>query len=419
MASQRSRSVAAVAIAAVVALLIWIVQYRVGSTLGDLPTYEHAYRLIAAGQVPYRDFMLEYPPGAAGLFWLSGALPGPYALTFSVLMFGCLLLTMLGVHRTASALQLGVRAQAVGCMLVAVMPALMGQLTESRFDLAVAALLAWTAWAVARERWTTVWLLIGAAVLLKLFPIVFVPVLIIAQLRTTRVRNLVVSMAPGVGLVLVGIGPFVAIAPGGTWTVVGYELARPLQIESLGSAVVLMLHHNVSFAVAHTFSFGSNNLIGAVPAYVGTVTMGIGLMVIALIAFTTSRAMSATTDPHMRARLTVQALAATTATIVATDKVLSPQYLLWLLPLIPLIEGRRGLAAIMLLVVAVAWRLPALSGARSALNALATGPSALLAVRDLALVLLIAATWPSWRHLRSPRPVAAPAAERPPDGPHR
>ena len=44
----------------------------------DIPTYREAYDRISDGQVPYADFSLEYPPLAAGLFWLAGALPGQY-----------------------------------------------------------------------------------------------------------------------------------------------------------------------------------------------------------------------------------------------------------------------------------------------------------------------------------------------------
>ena len=56
----------------------------------DIPTYEAAWRHIADGDVPYRDFPLEYPPLAAGLFWLAGVLPGHYDVAFSALMCVCL-----------------------------------------------------------------------------------------------------------------------------------------------------------------------------------------------------------------------------------------------------------------------------------------------------------------------------------------
>ena len=49
----------------------------------------------------------------------------------------------------------------------------------------------------------------------------------------------------------------------------------------------------------------------------------------------------------------VRYAAACTCAFVAFDKVLSPQYLLWLIPLVPLVRGRRGLLATGLLAAAL------------------------------------------------------------------
>jgi Mannosyltransferase (PIG-M) len=90
-------------------------------------------------------------------------------------------------------------------------------------------------------------------------------------------------------------------------------------------------------------SHGSQNIAGhgalvALISAVGT------LAVIAIwVAFARG---PATRDRFVRFAVTA------VCAFVAFDKVLSPQYLLWLIPLVPLVGGRRGLAATALLTVA-------------------------------------------------------------------
>jgi hypothetical protein len=94
--------------------------------------------------------------------------------------------------------------------------------------------------------------------------------------------------------------------------------------------------------------------------------------------------------PATRERL-VRAAAAAVCAFVAFGKVLSPQFLIWLVPLVPLVRGRRGVLAAALLAVALVltqlwfpyryWELALHFG---------TFPSWLVLLRDLALVALFA-----------------------------
>jgi len=82
---------------AALAIVVWLVPLQLGvwgnHVITDIPVYQEAWQHMADGQVPYRDFTLEYPPFAAGLFWLAGTIPGIYAAVFSGLMLACLIAT--------------------------------------------------------------------------------------------------------------------------------------------------------------------------------------------------------------------------------------------------------------------------------------------------------------------------------------
>ena len=102
--------------------------------------------------------------------------------------------------------------------------------------------------------------------------------------------------------------------------------------------------------------------------------------------------------------------AAVVAAQVALGRVLSPQFVLWLLPLVPLVAGRRGRLASALLAVALVltqlW-FPELY--RDYVNERGAPETAYLLVRNgVLLALLVALAAPSLRSLRSPSsPTAA------------
>src|SRR5439155_8288775 len=56
--------------------------------------------------------------------------------------------------------------------------------------------------------------------------------------------------------------PFAALSPHGMWASIARQLGRPLQIESLGSSVLLVAHHLFGIALFPDWSHGSNNLVG-------------------------------------------------------------------------------------------------------------------------------------------------------------
>jgi hypothetical protein len=126
------------------------------------------------------------------------------------------------------------------------------------------------------------------------------------------------------------------------------QLGRPLQIESLGSGVLLALHHAFGMPLAWASGSGSQNLTGTVASAASWVSTLLGVVALVFVWVRFSRG-----DAGDDGRFVRYAAAATVA-FVAFGKVLSPQFLVWMLAPVVLVPGRRGVGAMALLVAACA-----------------------------------------------------------------
>ena len=149
----------------------------------DTPVYQRYGNAIADGKVPYRDFEVEYPPGALPVFALPGlAEPGRnqqvstgFRRSFETLMWLCgaaALAAMAVILRTLR--RSAVNVWAALCF-AAIAPLLLGSVILSRFDLWPAALVAGALAALVSGRLRLGHALLGLGVAAKLYPAVFVP----------------------------------------------------------------------------------------------------------------------------------------------------------------------------------------------------------------------------------------------------
>jgi hypothetical protein len=384
------------------ALMRWVVYPTF--QLGDLRVYSHTARLIDAGLVPYRDFDLEYPPAAAGLFWAAFHLPGGFQLAFSMVMLAFLAATALG--GLAAAWRLGLDGPRRGLVVgvIALSPLLLGPLVETRYDLVLSALVAWLLWAILAERWWAAWALLAVATAAKLVPVALLPALLVLHGRRAGWRPAAIGAVASVAAGAATILPFAVIAPSGTWRLFAYHLERPLQIESSGSAALLAWIRVTGGHLRQVQSFGSENLAGGATGAVATLMSLLAAILVVAIAWSLWRR---ALDPDWR-EAAVSALAATMVALVVSGKVLSPQYLCWLLPVVLLVPGRRGIAAAIVTAVALGVTqaiFPTLYG--DLVDDFDPLPVALLGLRNAMLVAVLVLVWP-----RSPRPAERRALVR-------
>jgi hypothetical protein len=306
--------------AAGVFLICWGAIHRFGWAhlqLTDIPTYQsYGNPIVHHGQVPYRDFALAYPPAALVVFVLP-ALTSAYATAFSLLMAACGvgIVFLVGSLRRAA------------LPFLAVSPLLIGSLAYLRFDLFPALLVAAAIVCLVRDRDRLGWALLGVAVAAKLWPLALVPLLLTWSWRRGRDN----AELYGVATAAAWFVPFAVIAPHGLFASIHDQGNRPLQIESLGGALVRAFS-----SPKLDFSHGSQNVAG----YGWLATLLVLATAVTLVALWIAFARGPIDDARL-----LRYSAAATCTIIAFGKVLSPQYLVWLVPLVPLVRGRRGYAA--------------------------------------------------------------------------
>jgi hypothetical protein len=312
--------------------------------LKDTPIYErYGDAIVHDRKVPYRDFAVEYPPAALPVFAAPSLAAekgdfSRYSALFELLMLLCGAAAAALVGRILVAQGAGLPRLVAGTLLAGLAPLALGPVVLSRFDLWPAALTIAALAALAIGRHRLGFGVLGVAIAAKIYPAVLLPLLGAYVWRRTGRRQ----AAIGVGIVAAAVAaclvPFLVLAPSGVWESLSGQAGRPLQIESLGASLLLAAHQAWGLALREVSSHGSDNLAGTAPDVLAAAqsVAGIALLLGIWVAFAR--------EEGSRDRLLRYAAAAICAFVVLS-KVLSPQYLVWLMALVPLVRGRRGLVA--------------------------------------------------------------------------
>ena len=370
---------------------------------GDVGRYHEFADRILDGALPYRDFYMEYPPGAVPAFLAPSALSdlAGYNLAFKlvVVLAGAALvatlvalLVRLGVGRWGAAVALGV---------VVATPVALGAVVLNSYDVWPALLVALALLALLTGRSGLAFGLLAAGCAVKVYPAVLLPVAAVHVLRTAGRRALVWALVVFGVVLLVVAGPLALIAPGGFGYSVKTQVIRQLQLESLASSLLLVADKVGAYAADIVpGSPGSIDLAGGLPDALGVLT-SIALAA-ALLAVLVLYWQGIESD-----ELLVLGFAASVTAFVTFSKVVSPQFLVWLVVLVPLVAGRlRDVAAALLLAilvltqVEVVWEHPLRAGG---------WPVWVLLARNVLLVTLFALLLVALWQQRRPEPAAVRA----------
>jgi hypothetical protein len=299
---------------------------------GDTREYFRYAQRTFDGQVPYRDFRLEYPPGALPAFLAAGPANRGYHNRFRLLMLG---LGMASIVLLVGALFVaGADAAdlAAGVLIPATLPLTLNPaLVFERFDLWPVFLILLAVFALLRGRQLLGLVALSIGTVAKLFPLALVPLALLARRGQAHLRR-DVALAAGVGLAF--LLPFGAIAPRGLGHVGALLLRRPLQSESLGGSILLASHRVGFYSPTTYYSIGNSWDLAGPAARVVAIASSLAeaaAIIGVWLLFARSRRGS---------RELLLAVAAVVVGFVAFGKIFSTQYMVWVAFAVPLALGR-------------------------------------------------------------------------------
>ncbi len=291
---------------------------------------------------PFHMLPLEYPPLTLVIFSLALFAPiAYYQLVFALWMA----LTAAFIYWLL--LRYGPRGAALTFAVYALVGA--WATAEGRFDMVPAAVTLLCVLAAERKHWTAAYMALAFATLLKIYPILFLPALFIAEQRAGKRMHMpaqALTFRTALGELwqtVKGIGRwqwkntliFAAIVTaitvffgllnyqGAIVNQISYFTSRPIQIESTASSILWAGTH-FGFPARMVYTFGSLNIASPLDNAVSLLFDGLFLLGTVYTLWL-----------QWRGKLDfLQTCIALLLVFIATGKVFSPQYLMWVMPLL-------------------------------------------------------------------------------------
>ncbi|WNI15166.1 glycosyltransferase 87 family protein [Streptomyces sp. ITFR-21] len=272
--------------------------------------YEGWYPVLRAGAFPAHDVTWQYPPGAAAVMVAPGAVPFlgyPQAFFCLALLADAVVTGALLGDARRSGRTAGVWAWVVGV-------ALGGPIVYARYDVMVTAV-GVLALLLLRRRPAVAGVLAGVGALLKVWPVL----LLIGVPRGRPARRAWLSAG---ATVAAGAALFAATMPG-AFSFLASQRDRGTEVESLG-AMVFHVGRHFGWRGRSEMHYGSVEFLGPYVRLVSAAALGLSVLAFCWLVWWRLRART------YRPSTPYDAAFAALLLFTTTSRVISPQYMVWL-----------------------------------------------------------------------------------------
>jgi uncharacterized membrane protein len=318
----------------------------------DVHLYQGFAHAVFDGRVPYRDFFMEYPPGALAVFLPPDVFGGQhYNASFKTLMAVCGAVTIVVVALVLARLGATRLRLWTALLLLAVSPAALGPISLNTYDAWPAFLTVAAVALLLAAAPVAAFVVLGLAFAAKVYPVVLLLPALAYAWRTSGRAAAARALAAFVAAAAVVVVPFLVLAPHGLAESFRAQAGRALQVESLAGSLLAVADRlgwytaTVVHRTGHAISY---DLAGPLPHALAVASSVAQALAVLSIAWLYLRGRD---EPQ---RLVV-ACAAAIAGFLAFTRFFSPQYLVWLLPFVALLGPEAWLLTAAALVLAQIW----------------------------------------------------------------
>ena len=361
---QRPFVVFAVLHAILLLAIFAVFDYNVG---GNGLEHYIAQRIIIYGDIPYQPtFPVEYPPLALLSFLLPALASSSlavYSFLFALQIYLLDLVVLFIMWRLAGRLNLKIWyvLGAYSLCLAAV-----GTLVTGHFDMVPTALVMVALYAFMNGKNKTAWVFLALSLSVKMYPVIIAPLFALYLLRQKQYRRLVQGIAIFAFVLLLLNLPWAIINWDGYGNInndesfLGYHVARGLHSESSYGSIILLGQTMGLTQVDASLTYGSWNIISPLADTLAKSSFYItAVFLLSTYGLYARRLWKTPQDEGGGTLLSIEAIKQlllfsllAVLIMLLASKVFSPQYLVWVCPLLPLVAERRFFDPLLLFLVA-------------------------------------------------------------------
>jgi hypothetical protein len=319
-------------------------------TSDDVYLYFNYARRTLGGELPFLDFRVEYPPFAMVFFmipalvcYVFGGLDREvYAWLFHTQCFMLEAGTLWLSYKLLRKIYPLARPAIFTPRLIWYT---LGGLAISlyllqRFDIAATFLLTLGFYWVYNRKPELAGVALGLGAATKLYPAIALPLIVLYFWRYRRDREFALRSVFGFALAgIVTCLPFLVLNPGGFLGFLKFHSERGIEIESTFATLIALGHY---LNLAPAISVIDHNSLGITSQWSsGLATLSSLITVGGLLGLIWLAWHITSPDNHLRVDWLIQATAIGVLWFILANKVLSPQYLIWMLSFVPFWKGQK------------------------------------------------------------------------------